>query len=141
MIGQVFNSPVQVACVQGVLWSSPYCCLLLDWVARCCVGLCGNASLRECLRNPSFLPNAILANSSISVCVCTCSCMRFDIAHHRSSAPRSFRSSACVRNLNDLLFFGVLRFFRFFMASVPLEVLQCPIVTARDALRVSGPRR
>ena len=38
-------SDVKVACIQGVVWSSRCCCLLLDWDARPCVGLCSNAFL------------------------------------------------------------------------------------------------
>ena len=47
-------STVQVACIQGVLWSSRCCCLLLGWIARPCTGLCSNAFPREWQRTSSF---------------------------------------------------------------------------------------
>ena len=36
-------STVQVACIPDVLWSSRCWCVVLEWVARPCVGLCSNA--------------------------------------------------------------------------------------------------
>ena len=96
-------SSVHVACIQGVLWSSQCCWLLLDWVAPC-VGLYSDASLHEYLRNSSF-PTLICQISSISVCVYLVRACAFDIARPLCSAPRLFRDSIFLRNRSILLLF------------------------------------
>ena len=46
--------PVQIAFTQGVLWSSRCSCLLIDWVARPCTGLCSSAFPQKWLHDSSF---------------------------------------------------------------------------------------
>ena len=78
-------STVQVACTQGVLRSSWCCCLLLDWVARPCIGLCRNAFPQEWLRNSSFPTPVCQILPYRSACILVRACA-VDIAHQRDSA-------------------------------------------------------
>ena len=83
-------STVQVACIQGVLWSTKCCCLLFGWVARPCTGLCSNAFPWEWLRNSSFPTLPCQTLSYRFACILARACA-FDIARQRGGAPRSFQ--------------------------------------------------
>ena len=80
------------------------CCLLFDWVAQPCIGLCSDASLQEKLRNSSFPTLFCQSFPYRSACIRVRACA-LDIDHPCGSAPRSFRNCASSRNPNDLLLF------------------------------------
>ena len=96
-------STVQVACIQGVMWSSRYCCLL-DWVARPCTDLCSNALLQGKPRNSSFPTLYCLSLACRSAYILVRACA-VGIAHPRGSTPVLFRNCASARNLSSILLF------------------------------------